>query len=107
MNFGPIDIGHGHTIHFTSWRPDRELNPQSAHLPDVEHYGLIDDHAKPDGTPCPGGCIVFDGDVARRIDPDGARWTLVSLDPLTVTPSLLCLTCGDHGFITQNRWVPA
>jgi len=107
MTFGPIDIGHGHTVRFTSWHPDRELNPQSADIPDVEIFGLIDDHAKPDGTPCIGGCIVFDGDVARRVDPDGARWTLVSLDPLTVTPSLLCLTCTDHGFITNGKWVPA
>lgn len=34
-------------------------------------------------------------------------WTLHSLNPLTVTPSLLCLDCKAHGFITNGKWVPA
>lgn len=34
-------------------------------------------------------------------------WTVVSLDPLTLTPSLACRVCGDHGFIREGTWVPA
>jgi hypothetical protein len=34
-------------------------------------------------------------------------WTLNSLDPLDISPSLLCLICQDHGFIKQGRWIPA
>jgi hypothetical protein len=37
--------------------------------------------------------------------PDG--WTLVSEEPLTLTPSVLCRSCGHHGFITDGKWVPA
>lgn len=37
----------------------------------------------------------------------GARWHKSSDDPLTITPSILCRTCGLHGFITKGRWVPA
>lgn len=36
--------------------------------------------------------------------PDG--WTIESLDPLTVSPSLLCRGCGHHGFIRDGKWVP-
>ena len=37
--------------------------------------------------------------------PDG--WDLVSVEPLTLSPSLLCRGCGHHGFIREGRWVPA
>lgn len=36
--------------------------------------------------------------------PDG--WTVVSIDPLTLSPSLLCRQCGHHGHIINGRWVP-
>lgn len=40
-------------------------------------------------------------------------WTLVSLEPLTLSPSIHCLTpydgriCGVHGFVTDGKWVAA
>ncbi len=34
------------------------------------------------------------------------NWQLESLDPLTLSPSLLC-GCGYHGFIKQGKWIPA
>ena len=34
-------------------------------------------------------------------------WTLVSERPLTVSPSVLCPLCGNHGFIRKGIWVPA
>lgn len=105
MTGEPLDIGHGHTIRFTRWSPDRELNPQYADAPDIDPVGLHVDHLTPDGKPCAGG-ITFDSEAARKLRVGREMWTLVSLDPLTVTPSLLC-HCGDHGFITNGRWVPA
>lgn len=36
----------------------------------------------------------------------GHRWRLESLDPLTLSPSLLCRICGTHGFIRSGRWEP-
>lgn len=32
-------------------------------------------------------------------------WVVVSTDPLTLTPSILCSGCGTNGFITEGRWV--
>jgi hypothetical protein len=36
-----------------------------------------------------------------------ALWQLESLDPLTISPSLLCLSCEAHGFIRNSMWIPA
>lgn len=35
----------------------------------------------------------------------GTGHTLVSIDPITITPSILCDDCGAHGFITEGKWV--
>ena len=34
------------------------------------------------------------------------RWphTIVSADPITITPSILC-ECDIHGYVTDSRWV--
>ncbi len=37
----------------------------------------------------------------------GGTWRVVQQDPLTVVPSINCLGCGTHGWITDGRWVPA
>jgi hypothetical protein len=75
--------------------------------------GLIEHHPKPApdsagfdplGFYC-GGYVRWDGHPK-------AKHHLVSGGPgdeehLTVSPSLLCRTCGNHGFIRDGRWVPA
>lgn len=100
------DLGHGHRMRYARWAPDRALNPDRAHLPDVERYCAIIDHPRPDGAGECSGSITFAGPVQREIDPDRPTWDVVSWDPPTFTPSVLC-RCGDHGFITGGRWVPA
>ena len=103
-----VDLGHGHRYQFFCWKPDRALNPQYAHLPDVEHFGALVAHPYADGRP--GECrsaITFEGDVQRALEPEHSRWRVTSWDPLTVEPSLLCRACGDHGFIRGGKWVPA
>lgn len=52
--------------------------------------------------------INDDGTVSGLLPLDAERgWQVQSLDPLTVTPSILCQTCGTHGFITAGKWMPA
>ena len=61
--------------------------------------GVAYRHKKPStGGPCEGYAPVAG---------PGALWTLVSSEPLTLAPSLLCLECKHHGFIQNGRWVPA
>ena len=35
------------------------------------------------------------------------QWQLVSREPLTISPSVLCNICGDHGFIRDGKWIVA
>lgn len=109
-----LDLGYEHYARWLSWSPDRELNPQYEGIEDVDQYGVIVEHLNPHtGRRCH-GAVIFDSPTARRIEPEGrALWTVVSLDPLTVEPSVLCRfpgengECGDHGYIRDGRWVPA
>lgn len=101
-----LDLGGGHVLRFTCWKPDRTLNPQFAHLPDVERFGFAWDHpdARKPGERCR-GAGHFDGEVQRQLVNDRTRWTVVSWEPLTLSPSLLCGACGAHGFIREGKWV--
>lgn len=105
-----LDLGHGHTFMWVQWDPDLDLNPQYTHLADrlpVKHFMAVVSHTASDGTACE-SAVTIDTDIAREAGyGDRALWQLQSEDPLTITPSLLCGRCGDHGFITEGRWMPA
>lgn len=34
-------------------------------------------------------------------------WDVLSVEPLTLSPSMRCRACEHHGFIKEGRWVPA
>lgn len=88
---GVIDLGHDVKIMFTTRQGSND------------RIGLIESHRAPDGREC-GGSVTFD--VSGTEGLPGPRWTLVSLDPLTISPSILC-GCGHHGFVREGAWVPA
>lgn len=108
MDF-PLDFGGGVRGVFTSWAPDRQLNPQYDGIPDVERFGLVLDHpdARDSTRRCTSG-ITFDGPVQQRVTPGSPRWQVESWDPLTLSPSILCVPgkagCGLHGYIRAGRW---
>jgi hypothetical protein len=57
--------------------------------------------------PCKEGFKRLEGDYIPLAPPyswDTTGWTLVSEKPLTISPSLLCRTCGHHGFIEHDKW---
>lgn len=107
-----VDLGDGHVLRFADWDPDLDLNPGlrdiAGQLP--ARVTATISHKLPGVSPgtqggyCE-GAITFDTPVARAHF-SGPYWTVVSWDPLTRSPSLLC-HCGDHGFIRDGRWVPA
>jgi len=101
-----LDLGDNHLLWFTQWSPDRELNPKYADVPDVNPWGAIVSHLTPAETLCYSG-ITFAGPVQARIAPKDTTWNVESTEPLTLSPSLLCRLCGDHGFIRAGRWVRA
>lgn len=90
-----LDLGDDHTLQFTTWYSD----------PAKAIGGAIMTHRKPDGSWCQGS-ITFDVPVSREKRPEGPHWTVQSMEPLTLSPSLVC-HCGDHGFIRDGRWVRA
>lgn len=90
--FPDLDLGHGVVVRFTSW---------GGHDP----VGLIETHRRPDGAPC-SASVLFDLPGVAEAHPGRAVWTVETLDPLTLTPSLRCPRCRHHGWITGGRWVP-
>lgn len=52
------------------------------------------------------GGVLFESAPAHL---SGARWTVEDPDEehLTLSPSVVCRTCGHHGFVRAGRWVPA
>jgi hypothetical protein len=90
-----IVIGEGRTLQPVT---GRELGPERI-------VAYIETHPSTrTGEPCSGSVPVdptYPGFGPRPM------WTVVSEDPLTLTPSLQCRACGDHGFVTNGKWVPA
>lgn len=84
-----LDIGHGVTITFTEYQGER--------------VGLIEEHDSPAGR-C-SGSVWFRGTKPTAQQP--TTWEVVQAEPLTLSPSILCRTCGHHGYIRGGRWVPA
>lgn len=97
ITLADTDLGSGHTAEFfvtsgdadtvhgiTIWHP---LHPECT-LPACRDIGRC------------GGTVFF----APHAPPGRPQWEVVTLDPLTLTPSVLA-HCGDHGWITDGRWV--
>lgn len=102
-----LDLGDDHTLRFYGWSPERDINPQYDGIPDEPKAGAVVDHLRPDGTPCIGSGVHFDTPIMRQVTKDQNMWQVESWEPLTLSPSLLCRACGDHGFIREGRWVRA
>jgi hypothetical protein len=87
---GEINLGHNTTV--SLWYLDE------AH---ERPGGLWEWHQCVHGIDGPGG-VVFD--VPGNED-EKVRWTLHSLEPLHIEPSVACGLCGHHGFIRDGKWV--
>lgn len=64
--------------------------------------GINEYHISPAGSLCY-GYVPFEV-------PEGptwkVRWQVVSWEPLTLSPSLLCEACNHHGFVQNGKWIP-
>lgn len=89
-----IDLGDDHLLKFSVYQGERA--------------GATVWHLKPDGNKC-AGWIAFEGTAWARAFHSNpiATWQVEQAEPLTLSPSLLCRSCGDHGFVRQGRWVRA
>lgn len=103
-----IDIGLDHFITYFSWRPDDfpENRKRFGYpLPNVTKVGLFIRHPNKNGQYCH-SAMYFEGTEYTK-HYKTTTWKVEKWEPLTITPSIKCLTCQDHGFITDGKWVPA
>lgn len=97
-----IDIGSGVFVSFyRCYRSSGVQTPGHVWPAEEDRAGLILWHPKPAG----GRCAVSVpwrqcGGQSREL------WTLESMEPLTLSPSIVHRMCGAHGFISEGRWVP-
>ena len=91
MSAEAIDIGYGVSIQITAYADGTEA-------------GIIETHPhRQTGKPCSGAVLWNRRDTILK----SPTWRLISREPLTLEPSILCRECGNHGFIREGRWVPA
>lgn len=89
-----LDLGSGVQIEWSSWA-------------DHDKVGFIETHDRPDGAGRCSGGVLFDLPGVAENFPGRALWQVEQWDPLTLSPSLLCRTCGNHGWVRAGRWVSA
>lgn len=67
--------------------------------------GLMERHTCVEGR-LSRGYVPFQGAPANLF-PGPSRWAVVTMEPLTLSPSIACHTCPNHGWIRDGRWVAA
>jgi hypothetical protein len=84
-----LDLGHGHLFAAVLDNNNQLVGWLHTHP----------DKRSPTGTLCQSFCAVrpLNGSPVHQI---------ISVEPLTLLPSLLCRMCGAHGHVTNGRWEP-
>lgn len=96
MTRDEIDLGDGHRLLFSEYQGEKRVGGNVLHPPVAGK--------------CSGqGWIAFEGTSwARQFTENSiATWRVEQAEPFTISPSILCRACGDHGFIREGRWVRA
>lgn len=98
-----IDLGQDHFLKFLGWHPDRDLNPQYENIPDIPKCCGFIGHSTKEGKHCT-SAVHFNLPNVDKIFKPEQIWQVLSWEPLTLSPSILCKRCGDHGFIENGKW---
>lgn len=85
-----LDLGHGHKLHRV--------------VQNGEPWGFVDYHQRKDQPElaCTGGSVPLTGMASGDTWDQTGEWPAI-----TLTPSLLCTQCGEHGFVREGQWVPS
>lgn|SRR5512146_260778 len=105
-----LDLGSGHILRWVRWAPDdlpANREKYGYPLPCIDHAGAIIYHLRPDGAEICRGYISFNLPEIQQHFPARQLWDVVEWEPLTLTPSIRCVVCGDHGFIKNGVWARA
>jgi hypothetical protein len=89
VHVGRLDLGHGHIFEVVYGVDDCLVGWLHTHP----------DQRNPTAELCQSFCAVrpLNGSPIHQV---------ISVDPLTLTPSLQCRTCGAHGHVRDNLWEP-
>lgn len=88
IHVGKLDLQHGHTFEVVLDTKDLLVGWLHTH-PDARNPKVL----------CQSFCAV------RPLN-DAPVHRVMCADPLTLTPSLRCRTCGAHGEVTNGKWEP-
>ena len=92
MSAPELDIGQGVTISKTADK-------------NGDWVGLIRRHPRKGRDGRCSSAVAFDTAASRAVHGDGMAFhAVVSWEPLTLSPSLLCRACGHHGHIQDGKW---
>lgn len=90
-----IDLGDGHRMIFSEYNGEKRVGANILHPPVA---------GKCDGN----GWVAFEGrSWAAAFEHKIDTWKVESEEPFTISPSVLCRACGDHGFVRNGKWVRA
>ena len=89
VHVGKLELGYGHTFEVVLGSDDRLVGWLHTH-PDARN---------PSAATCQSFCAV------RELNGTPVHQVLCA-DPLTLTPSLKCRTCGAHGNVVNAKWEP-
>lgn len=105
-----VEIGEHHCLRRTVHGGDPDVTEYATGLmaggATTHLAGFIVGHDRADQALRCEGAVT----VCAEHRADGHVWSMTgSLEggDLTLAPSILCKTCGDHGFIREGRWVAA
>jgi len=88
VHVGALELGHGHTFEAVLDKDEILIGWLHTHI-DARNSNAV----------CQSFCAVrpLDGAPVHQI---------ICVEPLTLTPSLKCRTCGAHGHVTNGVWEP-
>jgi hypothetical protein len=89
-----IDLGDNHTMIFSEYQGEKRVGANIV-------------HQAADGSKCQ-GWISFEGRAwANSFNGSIATWKVEQDEPITLSPSIACRVCGDHGYVRDGKWVKA
>lgn len=89
------DLGDNHEIIWSSYEGQKRVGANVKHLTSA-------------GEVCNGFIAIKGRSWEQSFQPGTIQsWDMVQEEPVSLQPSILCRGCGDHGYITNGRWVKA
>lgn len=99
-----IDLGDGRYLTFFVNLDDDVLGCIEIHPSLKDTRGVKGSYGLAVGEPC-SGSLYFR--VPENSSVSRPSWEVISWSPLTLSPSVLCTLCGNHGFVRNGLWESA